>query len=77
MALIKGYPEGSDITIVNTGIWKTKAVLYNTDDEFTIYLDGDGIYIEKDRRLVRYKARDESGEQFEKLLSDIEDHLKN
>ena len=67
--------EYSDTRNVNIGVWKTKIVLYSPTDEFTLYSDNEGVYIEHKGRLIEYSITDKGQGEYKKLLSDVEEQL--
>ncbi len=61
---------------INTGVWKTKIVIYNTTDEQRLYIDSKGVYIENGQRLIGYKIPEKLRPEFDSLYSEIEASLK-
>lgn len=61
-----------DTKNVNTGIWKTKIVLYNATDEIRIYTDPDRVYIENNGKLISYSIGEKASSTYSQLYSDIE-----
>ena len=57
------------------GVWKTKITVYNSNDDYKLYMDTDGIYILNDGRLIFYSVSEQGKKEFLSLLSDVEDEL--
>lgn len=76
LAFVLDNVKYSDNNKVNTGVWKTKLVLYNSIDKLELYIDPDGIYIENKGRLICYEVEDGGSSEHKALFSDIEGYLK-
>ncbi|MBE6668181.1 MAG: hypothetical protein E7607_07735 [Ruminococcaceae bacterium] len=63
-------------TKADTGVWKTKIVLYNETESFSLYADNGGVYILSDGRLIRYKVSRKAESEFGTLLGYINGALK-
>lgn len=59
----------------DTGIWKTKIVIYNTIDELRIYVDTDGIYLEKNGNLIEYRIPDSIRSDYDAMYAEINERL--
>ncbi|MBQ8850397.1 MAG: hypothetical protein IJ011_08720 [Clostridia bacterium] len=65
----------SDTTKAETGVWKTKIVIYNTTDETVLYIDADGIYIENNGKLIKYRVTKDAKTAFDELYTEINSSL--
>jgi len=58
------------------GVWKIKIVTYNLTEESRVYLDENAVYIENNKRLIKYSVSQEYAEAYAAFYSDINDMLK-
>ena len=57
-----------EIIEADKGLWKTKIVMYSTNDSRTIYIDASGIYIASQGRAARYEVNEKAQGEFLILL---------
>ena len=67
----------SDTEAINTGIWKIKAVFYNSTDEMRIYVDEARIYLERNGKLITYDVPDSVKNDYDALYSEINELLES
>ena len=65
----------SETTSVGIGIWKTRIELNNATDEFTLYVDDEGVYIQNGNKLIRYTVKKSGKEIFGSLSDKIAEKL--
>ena len=75
LLLVLENAKYSDTIGASYGVWKTKIVVYNTTDKADVYIDGDGIYILHNDRLIKYKITESGAEKHKALLSSINERL--
>ena len=75
LSLVLENVKYSDTTKIETGVWKTKIVIYNTTDETVLYIDTDGIYIENNGKLIKYRVTKDAKTAFDELYTEINSSL--
>ncbi len=65
----------SSIEKADTGIWKTKIVIYNTTHELRVYVDAESIYLEKNGSLIEYRIPDNMRADYDALYTEINERL--
>ena len=65
----------SDMEKIDTGIWKTKIVIYNTTDELRVYVDSEGVYLEKNGSLIEYRIPENVRADYDALYTEINERL--
>ncbi len=61
---------------VNNGIWKTNIVIYNTTDKLCVYIDENGIYLEKGQSVIAYAISENVRSEYDALYNEVLNLLK-
>ena len=59
---------------VTMGVWKTRIVMINDIDEYTLYVDENGVYIYTGNKLISYSVGEKAGDSLLALLTAVEEN---